>query len=156
MYAQNVATDFLKATHSTVAEWMENIGWVNSEVKFTYLHSMFPSCLSDCSAVGKMEFRLGKAQIIKAIDDGGVSMYFRRERTSSEQSQRVVLSVEVRPPFPSLLTHASSYGLTISNISRRNVRNTTKKATKKQQTATPHKFLPKCWVKSVAVISIKT
>jgi hypothetical protein len=48
-----------------------------------------------------MEFRLGKAQIIKAIDDGGVSMYFRRERTSSEQSQRVVLSVEVRPPSSS-------------------------------------------------------
>ena len=101
-----------------------------------------------------MEFRLGKVQIIKAIDDGGVSMYFRRERTSPEQSQRVVLSVEVRPPFPS--SSSSSSSLTISNISRRNVRNTTKKATKKQQTATLRKFSPKCWVKSVVLISIKT
>src|SRR5947207_10417905 len=33
MYGQNVATRFLDATHSTVAEWTENIGWVNSEVK---------------------------------------------------------------------------------------------------------------------------
>jgi len=33
IYAQNVAVDFLKATHSTVAEWTENIGWLNSEVK---------------------------------------------------------------------------------------------------------------------------
>ena len=31
--AQNVAVDFLKATHSTVPEWTENIGWVNSEAK---------------------------------------------------------------------------------------------------------------------------
>jgi hypothetical protein len=92
-----------------------------------------------------MEFRLGKAQIIKAIDDGGVSMYFRRERTSPEQSQRMVLSVEVRPPSPFLQP----------DISRRNVRSTTKKVTKKQQTVTPHKFLQKCWVKSVAVIFMK-
>jgi hypothetical protein len=33
IYAQNVVTDFLKSTHSTVAEWMEDVGWVNSEVK---------------------------------------------------------------------------------------------------------------------------
>src|SRR5947207_5315342 len=33
MYAQNVANRFLEATHSTTVEWMENIGWVNSEVK---------------------------------------------------------------------------------------------------------------------------
>ena len=31
MYVQNVANDFLKTTHSTVAEWMEDIWWVNSE-----------------------------------------------------------------------------------------------------------------------------
>ena len=41
IYAQNVAVDFLKATHSTVAEWTENIGWVNSEVK---LH-LSPQCV---------------------------------------------------------------------------------------------------------------
>jgi hypothetical protein len=33
LYAQNVAIDFLKTTHSTVAEWMEDIGWVNSEAE---------------------------------------------------------------------------------------------------------------------------
>jgi hypothetical protein len=44
-------------------------------------------CLSDSNAVGKMEIRLGKAQIIKAIDDGDVSMYFRRELSSPQQSQ---------------------------------------------------------------------
>jgi hypothetical protein len=33
IYAQNVAVDFLKSTHSTMAQWMEGIGWVNSEVK---------------------------------------------------------------------------------------------------------------------------
>jgi hypothetical protein len=33
LYAQHVATDLLKATHSTVAEWMEDIGWVNSEAE---------------------------------------------------------------------------------------------------------------------------
>ena len=33
IYAQNVATDFLKATHSTVARWMSKIEWFNSEAK---------------------------------------------------------------------------------------------------------------------------
>jgi len=32
-YAQNVATDFLKATYATVAEWMEDIEWINPESK---------------------------------------------------------------------------------------------------------------------------
>ena len=97
-----------------------------------------------------MGISLGKAQIIKAIDDGGVSMYFRREHTSPEQSQRVVLSVEVRPPFPlSLMLPPASFGLTISNVSRQNARNTTKRATKKQQTAMLRKFSPRCWAKSV-------
>jgi hypothetical protein len=32
LYAQNVANRFLEATHSTVVNWMENIGWVNSKV----------------------------------------------------------------------------------------------------------------------------
>jgi len=41
IYAQNVAVDFLKATHSTVAEWTENIGWVNPEAK---LH-LSPQCV---------------------------------------------------------------------------------------------------------------
>jgi len=43
-----------------------------------------------------MVLRLGKAQLVTAIDDGGVSMAFRREG-SAEESHRVVLSVEVRP-----------------------------------------------------------
>ena len=50
-----------------------------------------------CSALEKMEIRLGKAQSVKAIDDGGMSMYFRRDPSSSQQSRRVILSVEVTP-----------------------------------------------------------
>ncbi len=56
-------------------------------------------CRSDhYSALDTMEIRLGKAQLIKAVDDGGVSMYFRRDPASSQQSRRVILSVEVNSP----------------------------------------------------------
>ena len=51
-----------------------------------------------CNALQKMEIRLGKAQLFRAIDDGGVSMYFRRDPASSQQSRRVILAVEVVPP----------------------------------------------------------
>jgi hypothetical protein len=43
-----------------------------------------------------MHVRLGKAQVVTAIDDGRVSVAFRRDG-SSQESHRVVLSVEVRP-----------------------------------------------------------
>ena len=55
-------------------------------------------CSNHCSALEKMEIRLGKVQVVKAIDDGGVSMYFRRDPSSTQQSRRVILSVEVRLP----------------------------------------------------------
>ena len=42
-----------------------------------------------------MHVRLGKAQRITAIDDGGVSIAFRRD-PSSQESHRAVLSVEVK------------------------------------------------------------
>jgi hypothetical protein len=45
-----------------------------------------------------MEIRLGKVQVIKAIDDGGFSMSFQRDR-SNQRSQRVVLSIEVLPSY---------------------------------------------------------
>jgi len=32
-YAQNVATDFLKATYATVAKWMTRLEWVNPHAK---------------------------------------------------------------------------------------------------------------------------
>ena len=32
-YAQNVATDFLKATYSTVVKWMRRFEWVNPDAK---------------------------------------------------------------------------------------------------------------------------
>jgi hypothetical protein len=42
LYSQNVATDFLKATYATVAEWMEDIEWVDPNVKLylspQYIH----------------------------------------------------------------------------------------------------------------------
>ena len=44
-----------------------------------------------------MEVQLGKVQRIKAIDDGGVSFRFRRQFELNLQSQRVILSVEVKP-----------------------------------------------------------
>ena len=66
----------------------------------TFLRSMSLFCRSDhCSALEQMEIRLGKAQLIKAIDDGGVSMYFRRDPASSQLSRRVILSVEVPSPL---------------------------------------------------------
>ena len=49
---------------------------------------------------GEMRTLLGKAQLIKAIDDGGVSMCFQRDPRSSLQSRRIVLSVEVTPLQP--------------------------------------------------------
>ena len=64
----------------------------------TFLLGMSVFCRSDhSSALERMEIHLGKAQLVKAIDDGGVSMYFRRDPTSSQLSRRVILSVEVAP-----------------------------------------------------------
>jgi len=61
-----------------------------------FLRSKSPFYRSDhCSALEQMQKRLGKAQLVKAIDDGGVSMYFRRDPVSSRESRCVVLSVEV-------------------------------------------------------------
>jgi len=61
----------------------------------TFLLSMLLRCRSHhCSALERLEIRL-KAQVVKPIDDGGVSMFFRRDFSSSQQSRRVVLSVEV-------------------------------------------------------------
>ena len=44
-HAQNVATDFLKATYATVAEWMEDIEWINPECKL-YLSPQYVTILS--------------------------------------------------------------------------------------------------------------
>ena len=55
----------------------------------------------------QIEIRLDKAQLVKAIDDGGVPMYFRRDPTSPQLSRRVVLSVEVVPAFKPLFANVS-------------------------------------------------
>ena len=39
-YAQSVATDFLKATYSTVEKWMKHFDWTNSDAKL-YLSRQF-------------------------------------------------------------------------------------------------------------------
>jgi hypothetical protein len=39
-YAQNVATNFLTTTYSTVSEWMGHIDWVNPETKL-YLYLQY-------------------------------------------------------------------------------------------------------------------
>ena len=44
-FAQNVATQFLSATYSTVAEWMTRLGWVNPGPKL-YLSPQYVSILS--------------------------------------------------------------------------------------------------------------
>ena len=44
-YAQNVATDFLKASNATVVEWMEDIKWINPEAKL-YLSPRYVRFLS--------------------------------------------------------------------------------------------------------------
>jgi hypothetical protein len=104
-YAQNVAANFLSATYSTVAQWMVRLEWVNPDAKL-YLSPQYAAIhLSNCSALEKMEIRLGKVQMIKAIDDGGVSMYFRRDPSSTQLSRRVILSVEVSQ-LTTLLTKA--------------------------------------------------
>ena len=44
-YAQNVATDFLKGTYSTVEKWMKRFEWVNPDAKI-YFSPQYVSVLS--------------------------------------------------------------------------------------------------------------
>ena len=81
---------------------MKRFDWTNSDANFTFLRSVSLLDHSNCSAVDAMKIHLGKAQVVKAIDDGGVSMYFRRDPSSTQQSRRTVLSVEVTL-FPTIL-----------------------------------------------------
>lgn len=102
-YVQNVALRFLEATHITVIDWMEGIKWVNPLAKVSLSSQYIHLCVvSDCSSRLKMEMRLGKAKKIKAIDDGGISMYFKSGSSAKEQSRYVVLSVEVGSILKSL------------------------------------------------------
>jgi hypothetical protein len=95
-YAQNVALRFMEATYFTVSDWIERVRWANPASKVSlstqYIHIML---VADCSACQTMEIRLGKAQRVKAIDDGGISMYYRPVPSSKDRSRYVVLSVEV-------------------------------------------------------------
>ena len=108
-FAQDLAAHFLSATYSTIAKWMRRLDWVNPDTKL-YLAPQYVTIFvvrsNHCSAVQQMEIRLGKVQSVKAIDDGGVSMYFRRNPTSSQLSRRVILSVEVGSP-PRDVSHES-------------------------------------------------
>ena len=51
-----------------------------------------------------MEIHLRNSQLVKAIVDDGVSMYFRGDPASNQLSRRVILSAEVAPPT-TLLTN---------------------------------------------------
>ena len=44
-----------------------------------------------------MQTHLDKAQLVKAIDDGCISIYFRCDLASRRELRRVVLSIEVAP-----------------------------------------------------------
>jgi hypothetical protein len=88
------------------------------------------------STQGKMEIRLGKVQVIKAIDDGGFSMQFQRDHNSDERSQRMVLSIEVHPSMSFL-------------IKRQNGKSTPRRTMKMLQTAMLLKYTPKYLVKFV-------
>ena len=135
LYAQNVATNFLIATRSTVAKWMKRFEWVypDSTLYFSPQYVSVFVLADHRSALEKMEICLGKAQIVKAIDDGGISMYFRRDPLSTQQSRCVILSVEVRP-LP------DNY----PNESRQNEKSTQKKTMKTQKIAMRLKYSPKC------------
>jgi hypothetical protein len=102
LYAQNTACSFLDDTYSTVAEWMGRFEWTNSDSKL-YLYPQYDTLLFVeliiRSAVQRMEIRIGRAQSITAIDDGGISMNFRRDPASSQLSQRAILSIEVTIPL---------------------------------------------------------
>ena len=139
LYAQNVASSLLEDTYSTVAEWMSRFEWINPDSKL-YLYPQYDTILFELiirSAVQRMEIRIGRAQSITAIDDGGVSMNFRRDPASSQLSQRVILSIEVTPPLTIVLTI------------RQNVKSMLRKRTKTLQIAMPLKYTPKCLVKYV-------
>ena len=106
-YAHNVAFNFLEDTYSTIAKWMKRFEWVNPDTKL-YLYPQYNTIMSLLivhSAVQRMNIRIGRAQSITAIDDGGISMNFRRDPASSQLSQRVVLSIEVTTHITTCLTH---------------------------------------------------
>ena len=87
----------------------EELNGSTPTLKSNFLHSTLFVVLSDYySALEQTEVRLGKVQVVKPIDDGGVSMYFRRNPSSTQQSRRVVLSVEVG----SLTTFLTNLGKT--------------------------------------------
>src|SRR5438270_5051592 len=122
-----------------------------------------------------MEIQLGKAQLITAKDDSGVSMFFRCDPSSSQLSRCPVLSVEVLPRLlPTLLSCRSfnSFSLPLlcpidlallhafpllnpSDSCRRNERNIRKKTMNKPLAAMPLKSLQKCSDKCVTPNSMK-
>jgi hypothetical protein len=134
--SQDFAKDFLKATFITISRLIGRFEWANPNIKVRlspqYIILIVPLIYS---TDGTMEIRLGKMQVIKAIDDGGVSMSFQPDYNSNQRSQLVVLSIEVLPSI-SFLT------------SRQNGKSIPKR-TKILQTATLLKYTPKCLLKFV-------
>src|SRR5438046_2064348 len=89
-----------------------------------------------------MDILVGRAQSITAIDDGGISMNFRRDPASSHLSQRVVLSIEVTISPQNL-----------SDSSRQKEKSMQRITMKTLQIAMPLKYTPKCLAKSVILNS---
>jgi hypothetical protein len=135
-YSQNLATRFLEATYTTIARLIGRLEWANPIAKVClstqYIIVLIVSLIY--STQGLMEIRLGKVQVIKAIDDGGFSMQFQGDHKSDERSERIVLSIEVYPSISFL-------------IKRQNGKNTPRRTMKILPTATLLKYTPKYLVK---------
>lgn len=98
-YAQNFATEFIAATCITVNKWLKDFDWSNPGAKVRLSPQSCPKIL--CSNGSRNGNKIGKShQVTAAIDDGCISMNFRRLLEDPYLSRRVVLSVEI---FTSIL-----------------------------------------------------
>jgi hypothetical protein len=85
-FAKNVAFSLVGETYNTIAALMD-YKWTNPCYQLELSRQFVPNfTLLISSAYEAMEVRLGRAQIVKAINDGGMVMKFRRDPRSSSRS----------------------------------------------------------------------
>jgi len=109
----------------------------------TFLRSMSRFCRSNsCSVLERMEIRLGKAQLIKAINDGRCFWVLStRFYINSTIATRDIIRGSISPQH-------------LANKFRPNGKSTSRKMTKTLQIATPRNRTPKCLVKLVIPSSL--
>ena len=145
-FAQNVATDLLKATYSTVAEWMTRLEWVNPDAKL-YLspqHVTNPnlSVLIIVALSNKCKYVSARRNWLRRSMMAVYPCIFQRDPASGRESRRVVLSVEVARLH------------NIANKSRPNGKNMQRKTMKTLKIAMLRKHMLKCLVKYVILNSM--